>query len=397
MSHRPWRALVCITAAATLSVVALGTPAQAATTGVARVSGSTSVIFTAGSGKANSITVTRSGRVVTIDDKVTINAGTGCRRVGSDVTKVACTTTATPTAVTVQAGDKNDIVTNKSDLGMVAAGGSGNDTITGGSIRDRALNGGPGNDKVYGGGGNDDLYGEAGNDRLDGGSGADELDGGTGADLLKGGAGSDHALYWKRTKSVNADLDGKADDGEKGEKDTIATDVENLWGGFGNDTITGNALRNYIDGGGGKDVIRGGAGDDLITGAGNTGNTIYGEAGNDYIDAGSGNDTVYGGAGKDTIYGEAGNDTVYGEAGDDWIEGDLDNDLLRGGADNDWLIGGAGNDKLFGEDGDDILYGTRDIVYGESDTELDAADGGANTERGDDCHVGKASKVNACE
>src|SRR5690349_6239628 len=49
----------------TAAVGVLAAPAQAATTGVASVSG-TKVVFTAGSNKTNRIVITRSGRTVTI-------------------------------------------------------------------------------------------------------------------------------------------------------------------------------------------------------------------------------------------------------------------------------------------------------------------------------------------
>jgi Ca2+-binding RTX toxin-like protein len=384
--------------AAGAAVLALGTPAQAATTGTATVASATKVTFTAGSGKVNAITVTRSGRVVVIDDKVTIKPGRGCKRVGSDKTRVKCTTTSNPALVTVSAGNMNDVVTNKTGIPMNANGGSGNDIIVGGSARDAVLNGGAGNDRVSGGAGNDDLYGGTGNDKLYGGGGNDELDGQAGADYLGGGAGSDHALYWNRTKSVTANLDGKANDGEKGEKDTIATDVENLWGGSGNDTLTGNARVNFIEGRGGKDVIRGGAGNDALSAWGNRGNTIYGDAGADYIHSGSGNDLVYGGDGNDFVYGESGNDRVYAGPGNDWVEGELDNDLIYGGPGNDWLIGGSGNDQLFGEAGDDTLRGTGSSITGESDTETDMVDGGVHVgEYGDTCYAGAASTKVNCE
>ena len=384
--------------AATAAGLMLGTPAQAATTGTAVVASATKVTFTAGSGMVNAITVTRSGRVVVIDDKVTIKPGKGCKRVGSDKTRVKCTTTSNPTLVTVSAGNQNDVITNKTGIPMNANGGSGNDIIVGGSARDAVLNGGPGNDRVHGEAGNDDLYGGTGNDKLYGGSGNDELDGRAGADYLGGGAGNDHAIYWNRTKSVTANLDGKANDGEKGEKDTIATDVENLWGGSGNDTLTGNARVNYIEGWGGKDVIRGGASHDLLSAGGNLGNTIYGDAGNDYIHSGSGNDLVYGGDGNDFVYGESGNDRVYAGPGNDWVEGELDNDLVYGGTGNDWVIGGPGNDRLFGEAGDDNLRGTGSSVTGESDTETDTVDGGTHVgEYGDTCYAGAASTKVNCE
>ena len=77
----------------------------------------------------------------------------------------------------------------------------------------------------------------------------------------------DSVDYSSRLVTVVADLDGKSgDDGSKNEKDTIGADVEQLYGGWGNDTLTGNAADNLIAGGHGADVIRGGAGNDTLTG-----------------------------------------------------------------------------------------------------------------------------------
>src|SRR5687768_9971947 len=118
---------------ATAAVLVVGAPAQAASTGTAVVASGTKVTFNAGSGQVNAITVTRSGRVVVIDDKVAIKPGTGCRRVGSDKTRVKCTTTSNPALVTVSAGNMNDVITNKTGIPMNANGGSGNDVIVGGS------------------------------------------------------------------------------------------------------------------------------------------------------------------------------------------------------------------------------------------------------------------------
>ena len=146
-----------------------------------------------------------------------------------------------------------------------------------------SLDGGPGNDKLYGGAGDDGLLGGAGNDLLEGSSGNDVLNADLGADIMKGGAGWDLVYYGSRTKPVILDLDGaKGDDGEKGEKDTIAADVEELIGGAGKDTLTGNAKANGIYGQAGNDVIRGGAGDDTLVGQGGH-DKIYGDAGDDYL------------------------------------------------------------------------------------------------------------------
>jgi Ca2+-binding RTX toxin-like protein len=56
--------------------------------------------------------------------------------------------------------------------------------------------------------------------------------------------------------------------------------VENVIGGSGNDTITGSAVANRLDGQGGNDTITAGAGNDVVIGG----------AGNDTMDGGSGND-----------------------------------------------------------------------------------------------------------
>lgn len=62
---------------------------------------------------------------------------------------------------------------------------------------------------------------------------------------------------------------------------TINGDVEDAYGGDGNDTLTGNALDNYLSGGRGADVLSGG------------------EGFADFIDGGKGNDTLIGGSGID--------------------------------------------------------------------------------------------------
>ena len=74
---------------------------------------------------------------------------------------------------------------------------------------------------------------------------------------------------------------------------------------------------------------------------------------------GAGNDTLSGGAGDDDIYGGAGNDTLSGGAGDDDIYGDGGDDTISGGAGDDDLSGGAGADLFAFADGDghDTIHG----------------------------------------
>jgi len=60
----------------------------------------------------------------------------------------------------------------------------------------------------------------------------------------------------------------------------IVKNIENIQGGTGNDTLTGNSLENTIKGGAGADILRGGAGADTISGG--TGvDKIYGDDGDD--------------------------------------------------------------------------------------------------------------------
>ena len=185
-----------------------------------------------------------------------------------------------------------------------AFGLGGNDRIASGAQtfmpNPVLFNGGAGNDELIGGGANDTLLGLAGNDRLLGNGGDDHLDGGTGTDVQLGGSGADTIDYSFRS-AVRVDLQGDADDGPAGERDTVGADVEHILGGRGNDTLTGNGLANFINGNGGDDTIRGGGGNDTLVG-GLGRDRLFGESGNDFLDARDGiTDLVLdGGSGFDT-------------------------------------------------------------------------------------------------
>jgi Ca2+-binding RTX toxin-like protein len=218
-------------------------------------------------------------------------------------------------------------------------GGPGNDTIdfsqhTGGNF---TLDGGPGNDRLIGGTGNNTLLGGPGDDTLQGNAGNDRLDGGTGNDIefggngvdafvegaaasgsdqMFGGAQKDTVDYSKRTVGVTVTLgDGSNDDGEPGEGDDVAADVENVVGGSGDDTLVGSVAQNVLTGG-------------------------------------AGNDELFGGGNSDQLFGGPGNDFLQGDAG---------TNLLRGEDGNDVLVGSAqGLDKFFGDAGNDDITGTTD-------------------------------------
>jgi Ca2+-binding RTX toxin-like protein len=182
-------------------------------------------------------------------------------------------------------------------------------------LRDRADkgHGGLGNDVVMGGWNDDVLFGEAGNDVLVGGTGTDILIGDTGDDLLmgnhgrdyiSGGDGIDTISFQGELRAVtinlaegvvrsdaahnavilpaagdivglpaNADTDANIEDliglvvtDPVTEVSTFTPthDVENAYGGLGNDALIGDDHNNILTGGGGNDSIDGGAGIDTV-------------------------------------------------------------------------------------------------------------------------------------
>lgn len=98
----------------------------------------------------------------------------------------------------------------------------------------------------------------------------------------------------------------------------FGSNIENAFGGSGNDSLTGNALGNILNSGAGNDIISGLEGSD----------TLQGNQGNDNIGGGLGNDFIRGGQGADTIRGGQGSDTIYGDRGVDLLTGAAGNDLF---------------------------------------------------------------------
>ena len=96
--------------------------------------------------------------------------------------------------------------------------------------------------------------------------------------------------------------------GESGECDYV-TYVQNITGGAGDDTLTGNDKSN---------VIKGGAGDDTIAGGTDGYDALYGDMGDDGIDnslnVGIGS-VLSGGTGTNTMTGGAGNNTLDNSQG----------------------------------------------------------------------------------
>jgi hypothetical protein len=178
-------------------------------------------------------------------------------------------------------------------------GKDGADEVNAPTCTGSAVDMGAGNDRalasgtLLGGSGNDVLRGGPGNDTLDGGPGNDLLIGGEGADLQIGGSGIDTASYEDKpaNEPVTVTLDDQPNDGHT-PGDNVKADVENVIGGDGGDTITGDGGSNVLQGGDGGDVIDGGGGLDFIDGGPGNDRLLARDGAQDRVTCGDGNDVA---------------------------------------------------------------------------------------------------------
>ncbi len=235
-------------------------------------------------------------------------------------------------------------------------GGAGDDTLTANDTTS-VVRGGAGNDLITGGAANEYLIGDAG------------------ADTIDGGAGLDWADYSWETVGVNVNLATGVNTGGAAEGDVLIS-IERIYGGAGNDTLTGSATSYQI---------RGGAGNDRIV-SGSANEFLHGDAGSDTFALGTGwgTDTVVDFIkGEDTIdlsttglqfadltITQVGAHTEITEAGGNKII--LENvtattitatdfvfaGLLSGTANDDTLSGTGNSDKILGDAGNDLIYGS---------------------------------------
>jgi Ca2+-binding RTX toxin-like protein len=260
-----------------------------------------SLVYEAAAGEANETTISRvPGGFVVADPGATISAEAPCTSISPS--EAACSDTDVE-FVKILVGDLDDSV----------LGAEGGTTID--------ARGGIGNDVLRSGAHEDFLFGGPGNDRLEGGPEFDVLDGGSGADTLGGGGDTDIVDYSRRTAPVRVDFDGRANDGERGERDTLRTDVEGAGGGAGDDILVGNRKANLFFGGRGDDRLTGRAGFDAFQ-SGPGDDTLSGGRGTDVLEAGPGDDVLVGGGGFDVLMGNEGRDTFFARDGArDAVEG----------------------------------------------------------------------------
>ena len=192
-------------------------------------------------------------------------------------------------------------------------------------------------ENIAGGSGNDSLTGDGLDNILAGSLGNDVLIRLGGKDVLDGGAGSDTASYAERTLPVVVTLRDGADTTASinGIVEDTLRGIENITGGSGNDTLTGDAGANALLGGAGNDRLKSSLGADTLDGgtgidtadftgtqlpvavvlrAALDGTASIGGVAEDIL---RNIENIIGGAGNDTLAGLASSDTLDGGAGSD--------------------------------------------------------------------------------
>ena len=304
--------------------------------------------------------------------------------------------TGTTAAITVNLGLPTVQVVN-TNLSLIPGlalenviGGSGNDTLTGNELNN-ALTGAAGNDTLSGLAGDDTLVGGAGNDTYR--FTADGLPGSLGSDTLdESGGGLDTLDFTATAVNVNVNLGIAASQVINSSLSLTLSSTstfENVIGGSGNDTLTGNDNANALTGNAGNDLLTGGAGNDsLVGGAGDDTYTFAADTtlGTDTLnETGGGVDTldfsntlisaVNVNLGLTTAQVVNSNltlnlglaptfENVIGGSQGDKLTGNGFANILSGGAGDDTLNGGIGDDTLNGGDGNDVYAFTANSVLG---------------------------------
>ncbi|MBF2080203.1 MAG: hypothetical protein IGR76_17230 [Synechococcales cyanobacterium T60_A2020_003] len=135
--------------------------------------------------------------------------------------------------------------------------------------------------------------------------------------------------------------------------------IENIIGGQGNDTITGDGLDNSISGNAGNDFLDGGFGFDIIDGGSGNDTTTY-DFFSGPIVANLATGTVGFPGNSDRTDTLISIENIIGSRGNDTLGGNDDNNRILGNTGNDQIVGRSGRDRLFGQDGNDRIDGGAD-------------------------------------
>jgi Ca2+-binding RTX toxin-like protein len=248
---------------------------------------------------------------------------------------------------------------------------------------------GAGTDQVIGFEG---AIGTSFNDTIVGSDDDDFLFGGPGDDSLDGRGGFDYAGYTHAAGPVDVNLEMAKATGavvmrkgsDVGEGTDSLADFEGILGSerFG-DTLVGDAGDNYLDGDGAADNVDGGGGDDWIFGG-------EGTPGNDVIDGGPGDydfwdfyrlEKVTADLSNGTIDTRSEHITITGVEGigshdrADVLIGDNRANYFFGWGGDDNITGGGGDDQISGGEGvDEVDAGTGFDICAEVEQLLDCDD-----------------------
>lgn len=228
------------------------------------------------------------------------------------------------------------------------------------------------------------VVGSVGADTFVGGAGDDMFRGQRGNDVIDGGAGTDIADYRDKTVAVSVTLNGStfATVFVGGVAEDMIRNIEQIYGGSGDDILIGDAGDNLFNGGGGDDVLRGGGGQDVLRGGEGNDTADYSDMTEAVVVTLKGANpasVTIGGVAGDTIQQI---ENVRGGAGDDRLIGDKLDNALWGGDGNDTLDGAAGADTMTGGAGNDLY-----VVRQTGDVVIEAADGGTDLVRAFIDHV----------
>jgi Ca2+-binding RTX toxin-like protein len=242
-----------------------------------------------------------------------------------------------------------------------------------------------------------DVTGNSANNILVGNSLNNTLNGGSGADTLVGGDGNDFYIV-DNVGDVATELNGVSSGTDSVLSNigyyALGNHIEYLTLGTGAVTGAGNSLDNTLVGNTGPyNSLFGGAGDDWLDGSsqisgkntlnGGTGSdTMIGSAQKDWFVIDHGGDSIVGGGGTDGIISELDGYTLQvgfnalalgngatvgsGNSGDNSLTGNSLNNTLNGGDGADTLMGGIGIDYYYINSSDDVVielagYGTDTI------------------------------------
>ncbi|MBW4975574.1 hypothetical protein KZZ08_18230 [Roseovarius mucosus] len=202
------------------------------------------------------------------------------------------------------------------------------------------------------------------------------------ADVLSAITGT-QSLVTRRDTDGDGDIDFIQFHG--GEHVVLGGTDENdtIVGGAGDDGIWGGDGDDRIEGGFGVDHVHGGAGNDIITDSGTDigdADVLKGEGGDDVINGGMGIDLIFGGSGSDFLSGGSEAKDIFGGEGDDFIRAASGGGgVVYGNEGNDWMEAQGFMTTLTG-DNSELFFNSRVIGHdvmlsGENDTDFDAESG----------------------